>query len=667
MPPRLLLLLAFLLSALTAPLLIPRFADRWIALDLHLRASGPVAFRWSNPSTSNGLWLDFNDPLFISRETAPDTRTIHLTHRLPSYAIDDLRIEALSGSVTIANPKVYTYLLNIRLPTQSLSFTTANPVTLTPSLPPTWRVVGWRGFLLCGSAGLALTLLWLTIRRAFRALDARFKPALPAPGSRRLTRATIAICIAAPILMALWPPMFLTADTTAYLRFAHILLNIGTIDHFDGWRLPGYGLMLAPFIAALRDYAPAVGALQALMGIATSLLVFAMLRPRLPRPWPHAAAVMVAIDPVLLGWQRFVMAETASAFCITLGAWLFLRLAPCTPHTRAHTLPRTLATAAALAATCTAAILLRGNNLIVPTVLLAALLWCALLHKRRDLLAAAATTAALIGLALLPLFILNHQHYGRFTLTVGSNFTRSLFSWENETTDWNQCGTLSLDEFRAFRDYERNNPLTDWDVMGWIAKTHTVPVPPGAPEWLAMDIRAGALVDESLARLGTVFTRRQYQASLALLGIPVAEPFYALGGTWGLFAQLMGRDYHRTSTNFDFTLDKFPPDMQSLIMRSTHDVSWLRTSKLAHAYAYWFDLWKWWRTILGIAFLIALARLLALGRWAFAAIGLVVLGNIIGVPILTYAAEYRYAAPFYPLLAVTIALGLSRTTSKRAS
>jgi hypothetical protein len=62
--------------------------------------------------------------------------------------------------------------------------------------------------------------------------------------------------------------------------------------------------------------------------------------------------------------------------------------------------------------------------------------------------------------------------------------------------------------------------------------------------------------------------------------------------------------------------------------------------------------------VLAILFLIALARLVLTRRWPFAALALVILANIIGVPALTYAAEYRYAAPFYPLMAAVIAYGL---------
>jgi hypothetical protein len=201
--------------------------------------------------------------------------------------------------------------------------------------------------------------------------------------------------------------------------------------------------------------------------------------------------------------------------------------------------------------------------------------------------------------------------------------------------------------------------------MEWLGKTRTVPAPEGASAWLAQEVRCGVLVDEALARDGPLFTLRQAQAMIILLGIPITEPFYGVRGTWAVFTQLRGRDNHRTFSNFDFTLDRFPPDVQATLQRSIHDVGWLYRNPVARVYGAWFNLWRWLRALLAVAFLFALARLLINREWAFAALGLVVLANIVGVPVLTYAAEYRYAAPFYPLMALVIVYGWAwRSRSK---
>jgi hypothetical protein len=253
---------------------------------------------------------------------------------------------------------------------------------------------------------------------------------------------------------------------------------------------------------------------------------------------------------------------------------------------------------------------------------------------------------------------LNAKKYDRFTFTVGRDFTRALFSWDNGTTDWNQSGTLSFEEFRHLREVLRHHSLTDWDVLGWLATTSTVPVPEGSPRWQTMDLRSRVLVDEAVARQGPEVLVRQVQAAAVLLGIPVSKLQYGLNNTWAVFMQLRGEVNPRTTTNFDFSYETFPPEIRDVIARGVHDISWTEGHPIARVYGPWFNSWRWIRAVLGALFLAALARLLATKRWAFAALGFVVLANLVGVPALTYAAEYRYAAPYYPLMAAVIAYGL---------
>jgi len=462
--------------------------------------------------------------------------------------------------------------------------------------------------------------------------------------------------IGIPVFLALWAPMFLLADSTAYVWFAHLLLKTDSMMHFDGWRLPGYAMMIAGAMARTTDYAVTIGVVQAAMAIATPLVVFDMLRRRVGGRWATVAAIAIAVDPVLMGWQRVLMPETLSGLLIVLAAWLFLRVVDRVGERLG--VWRAVGVGLILGLVFGAACVVRGNNQVVPAVLIASIVWCGVVRRQWSLLAAAVPVAVGTFVVMLPLFMINQQNHGRFTFAVGRDFTRSLFSWENGTTDWNQSGTLSFTEFRALRDKLRAEVLTDWDVMEWLAKTKTVPVPQGAGRWLSQEVRSGALVDEALARNGPEFTLRQLQAMTILLGVPITEPYYGVRGTWAVFTQLRGRDNHRTWTNFDFPITRFPPDMQETLQRSIHDVGWLYRDPVARVYGAWFNLWRWLRAVLAVAFLFALARVIVRREWAVAALGLVVLGNIVGVPVLTYAAEYRYAAPYYPLMMLVIVYGL---------
>lgn len=693
LPPRHVLLIlaaAFLLGLACTSLVVPRFAYR--RLDFDLKTDGAIALRWvrAQPAhASNGFYVDADDP-----RSRVQGRWFSVDHALPSYAVASMRVEpaAPGTQYAIAKSRIITYLTGKRLPTRRIE---AGPDGSLGSLPPLWRAVGWRGMLFSGALGSGLaaaTLLLIAVGRWLDGLLTRFPPvsrgtrdAPPLPSTSRrhspwelvMACTALALCIAAPLWMLAWSPVFMVADSTAYLWFAHTAAATHSIVHFDGWRLPGYGLLLAPLITRFEDFAPAVGVVQCVMAIATNLLVFDMLRGRV-RLWAACVlTTLVACDPMLLAWQRFMLAETPSTFCIALAAWAFLSLAmprsstTCLQKDRRHrSFFRPVCYALILGLACAAACWFRGNNLILPTLLIPGLAMCvwAARHAKagREAIFAGGLAPLIAGVlvvaSLVPLVLINHRTYSRYAFAIGNNFNRAIFSWQNGTTDWNQCGTFSLEEFREFRAMLRRAPMNEWDVMGWVGNTTTIPVPPTAPQWLAMDLRSRAFVDEAFARDSSTFTERQRQAALGLLGVPVTEPMYALAGPPGMFAQLRGRQNPHTTTTYDFRLDIFPPDIVALIQRGIRDATPLQSSASARIYRAWFDPWMRWRWVLGGLFLIGLVRLLCARPYAWgwpgAALGLVALANTIAVPVLTYAAEYRYASPFYPLVAVTIGLGL---------
>ncbi len=655
------------LGVLAWPWIAPRIVSRRLDARITLQGEGPVMLRWATGSRDNGVWLDFDDPGIDIEQGPHGSRTLHIRQWLPSYGADEFEVVGPPGSrVSVSEARVESWMVGARLPTLRIAETSAPERGVLPPLQPVWRSAMARGVATSAVAGAAIAgLAWGAWAVAWR-LERRRSPG-PSTGSRAsaLTAGAVLACIALPLLMALWAPMLVLADSTAYIWLAQRVSETGSWQGWDGWRMPGYALLLLPFIQMFDDYATPVGLLQAAFGAGTALLVLDMLRSRVPRPWPQFAAVVTAGDPILLGWQRVLMGESLSALLITMSAWLFLRIID-----RASTLrpARALLLGLALGAVSGAACLVRGNNQVVPVVLVAGLVWCGYLWKVRGLWLAAAPAAALSVAMLLPLCVLNQQQYGRFAPAVGRDFTRALFSWENSTTDWNQSGMLSFEEFRELRTQLRSRPMTDWDVLGWLAsESRTVSVPEGAPRWLAMELMAGAQVNEAVARQGPGVSLRQFQSFSALMGFPIVNPDYALDGTWAIFMQLRAEENPRTTTNFDFTLDRFPPEVQPTIARAVRDISWTRTHPAARVYGAWFDLWRWLRAGLAMCFIASVLRLVFTGRWAYACIGLVVLANCIGVPVLTYAAEYRYAAPFYPLVAATIALGLFSPPARNAA
>jgi hypothetical protein len=57
---------------------------------------------------------------------------------------------------------------------------------------------------------------------------------VPRVEPRWLLISTIVICVLVPLLMAVWAPMLILADSTAYLGYACQALSDGSLDHFGG-------------------------------------------------------------------------------------------------------------------------------------------------------------------------------------------------------------------------------------------------------------------------------------------------------------------------------------------------------------------------------------------------------------------------------------------------
>jgi hypothetical protein len=651
--------LAFLLGVAAWPAIAPRVLCRDLRLDVTIRGPGPANLRWAG-ARNNGVWLDPAD--YADKADAAHGDTMLRVHqRLPSYALDRIEIAPANDQTAVV---VGPATLQVRffrgvLFKKSLEAATLERAVVLPAQPSLARDC-WPGALASGLAALGLLVLVGAALWACARLESRLPPGTDRREPRWLLLSCIAVCILAPLLMALWAPMLLLADSSAYLRFSFESLRDGSLDHFDGWRLPGYPLILMPFLRFFTDHASAVGVLHALLGAANALLVLAILRPRLRPPWPHLAAALVAIDPVLLGWQRVLMPETFTAFLILVAAWLFLRAAG-EPNERAPRSARSaLILGACLGLVAGYACAVRANLQLLPAIVIPALLWQGWRLRRRAPILSAVSCALVAALVVLPLVLSNRHYFNRPRLVVGAGFVRSLFSWDNGTTDWNQSGSLSFEEFSRLREWLRTSRPNDWQVSWFFENTATIPVPAGAAPFVARDIRCAAVTDEAFARRGPEFSDNLGRGAAAMLGLPIDRPHYARASTNGLFAQLKGERSPRTPTNFDYPMEFLEPAMQTVMQRSTRDITWTTSSPIAHAFGPWFDAWWFFRPVMGVALLAAALRLAAARDRAMGALAALVLANIVMVPFLTCSAEVRYAAPFYPLLALVVFYGLFR-------
>jgi hypothetical protein len=318
----------------------------------------------------------------------------------------------------------------------------------------------------------------------------------------------------------------------------------------------------------------------------------------------------------------------------------------------------TLLLATLVGLVCGLACTVRGNNQIIPCMVVVGLVVCGLAMRRRLLLVAMVPLLGAALLCVLPLCRVNQRHHGEFRLTVAPEFPKAVFAWDMGLVDWNQCGTLSFKEFTGIRTALRESGMSSWEVLAAVARTRTVPVPDGASEWQRKDLRAAALVREARARQGALYTLRQFQSVAILLGVPLGEPRYGMSSTYGVFRQLRGKANPNTGTNVDFPLDRLPSDVAELVGRGQRDVAWMEGHAGVRAFGTYFKAWLWVRTFIAAAFIAAMIRLLVTGRWAFATLGIVVVANAVAVPVLTYGCEYRFAAPFFPLMAVVTVYGM---------
>lgn len=128
------------------------------------------------------------------------------------------------------------------------------------------------------------------------------------------------------------------ADASQYFAYAYNLRYKGVYSdsrpapnskpHPDAFRSPGYPLFLAAFMGnvSINSFLLSVTLVQALLGLGTVLLTFALFRHVLPEAWALVGALLVALSPHLISMETYIISESLYTFLCVLAMWLVARV-----------------------------------------------------------------------------------------------------------------------------------------------------------------------------------------------------------------------------------------------------------------------------------------------------------------------------------------------------
>ncbi|MDX2131896.1 MAG: hypothetical protein SFY69_07585 [Planctomycetota bacterium] len=694
-------LLAWVLLSLMSGALVARlFVAREVAIDLSLRDAGA---RWEIGWTPvdglppNGHWIDLAERLGPNQPGPPfDTRTpLDLRYRVSNQALSEVFLawhDSPGVEISLERAQVSQHLLGVHLGTSGLRVRTLEHVGERPGEagsggayratapagrlvfePP--RVPAWAWLLPAPVCAAALALAFLVVRwlvREFlRRPDGHSDGPAPHPAPARRTSLalrllTLGVVVGVPVWMHAWAPMIHSGDGTAYVLFVRWLLETGTFDHYDGWRLPGYAILILPFVAWSNDFSIGLGFAQTGIAITSSLLAWGIARRRLSPALSSLAAILVACDPALIVWQRSLLTEQLTIFWIMLGGFLFVHTAD--RVARRAPLARTIALAALLGLALAGGCLTRPNLQVFAAIAPLCLGLLALRARSPRMLLGAVSCAAAMLVALAPMLSLTHRLYGRWSLTIGSDWNRAIWTWENTLFDWNQSGTLSFEQFDDVRARCRGTTFASWDFLDLCHAWGVPEVPTHGHPLIVRDARCRLLWQETFVRradrMGTVTAK----AVLSQLGVRFRHPPYFAGDPGFLSDAFIGRTPHVIGgTNWKDHIVRFSPPEQAIFNPTVRPLNDLHRSPHARALGAVYDAAEAGRPVVTILLFVGLLRLVRRADWTFVFLGGVFLAHALAVPLMVFTGNLRYTMPWYGLVTVVALVGVFGRPPKHAA
>jgi hypothetical protein len=347
-------------------------------------------------------------------------------------------------------------------------------------------------------------------------------------------------------------PLMHCPDSLDYYANAVRLMESGTAAQFDGWRSPGYSVLIAPALAFSREPLAWIGLVQwvcvagtiVLLADAARVLVGAVVvggeRARRVAGWAGGAtAAVVASDPWTLLWHRHAMPEAASAVAVAVAAWVLARWACAgagvgagASASRGRSVVRAdvraVVCAGGLGAFLGVACYVRGNAQVL-VVLVPVCLACVEVARGRSYGRAAVVggACALAGVAVLvPWMVETRERTGRWTFTTGGDFARALFGYETGLVDVNQSHVFDAEQFSRVREATERGAL---GAYGFIHEMNTgllAGMGGGGgggvrelPQLARTDLRARVVVDEAVSRRADVRVSLAARAMATQVGV----------------------------------------------------------------------------------------------------------------------------------------------------
>ncbi|CAG0953490.1 hypothetical protein PHYC_00330 [Phycisphaerales bacterium] len=638
----------------------------------------------------NGYWIDlaeFAPADARGKVTLPKAVWIH--RRLPVYQIESISLKwhDSPGAGFLLHRVVETTRiigavrhrerpLSPRLPPRGAWFAAedrfeisqpAGEVTIPPPARPfTDALIVWAltSGLVCVAAGV-VRLAW---RAACAATDAIQRLPRPVSIPRRhpvLASVAILATVGIPIWMFAWAPMLMGGDSVGYLEFADAFIRSPGIEHYNGWRLPGYAILLVPALLASEDFTVGIGILHCVLAILAPVLALAALRRRVSARWAWIGMLAIAADPMLIVWQRHVLAECTTTFLVMLLLWILVRFDDWCREKRPRFAALFLACAllGVLLAYCT---LVRGNFQMALVLVPLFVGWSALRCLSWAKAAAVGAACLLAGSAVLaPFYVHIHRTFGMWGLAVGSGWHVAMRAWLGGTADWNQTGANTFEEVREIRRRIDERTIHEFIYADLIGNSQVVAVPPDVPFRRARDIRCAAAFRESRARLPDKFARLAPKAFVSLLGFPVAKPDYYRGFSFQLVRDLIG-DPSEHATNLQFTHRIDPPEFSERIQDGVEPMPTRGSPNAAVLGAAWNAAWLA-RPAISILFLLAAAGFLRRRDIPMLAMSTIVLAHLFALPVLYYAGGDRYIMPWWGVSGLLVIAAVGARNPARQS
>lgn len=617
-------------------------------------------------SETNGVWVIPTPPRDTARRDGADS----LVHSLPT---DDIRTLVLHECRAAATARITTTVAGLTT-TDSVEGTLRGTEVTWPVPPMSGKLSAWIVVIIaatCAAALLVLSLAWRGLLRFTRWIDSR-KIENGFEHDRRSPRFIIAVClliaVAPSIWLAAWAPMFVHPDSTAYFWFARILLESGNLNHFDGWRLPGYGVFLTPFVGTSGNYAAWVGVAQAAMGVGVTLFSFATLRRIAGSSAACIGAILVGWDASLLVWQRALLSESLACFLVTLGVYLFVAAtapigAPSSTRRATYGPWRSLGLGIAIGAVCAAAAYTRANlaimGLLLPIGVLAAAFFGgrttpdASLGRHRPVACAVACIVTTCVL-LLPIVRFNASQFGHAGLTAGDGVNRSFFSWLNGTTDWNQTALFTRDELSTFAEEVRTKGVNPDRVHEVLMRTEAATAnPTHLPDMRLRDEIMGSLVRESFARQPRKFAMAAARNFVSQLGITCCGPDYARD-TSDQFGLPLGGQWNDRTNTLPWPVLRLPQEVRDDFDRAAPSLVRTESPRNEQAFRALWTAGRMCRGVMSVLLVMAICIAITRRQFILTTLGTLVLANATGVAVLGFAGEDRYSMPFYGLMTLVV-------------